>query len=215
MSRSCPIIVVGVGGQGVISLAQLLGRAAIDAGLGARVGQIYGLSQRGGSVAATVRIGPGSTAFISPGEAEIVVGLEPVEAERAIPNMSPNATVLVNRTAIVPTGLTLGGTAYPALPSIISRIDEVARNVLVVDGTALARQAGNTRLLNIVMVGVLAGIDLLPIPASCLVAGVERFHSSIGAAPSRHAFDLGEELGRELAASSRLTGTPGPTPLLP
>lgn len=215
MSRSCPIIVVGVGGQGVISLAQLLGRAAIDAGLGARVGQIYGLSQRGGSVAATVRIGPGSTAFISPGEAEIVVGLEPVEAERAIPKMSPGATVLVNRTPIVPTGLTLGGTAYPALPSIISRIDEVARNVLVVDGTALARQAGNTRLLNIVMVGVLAGIDLLPMPASSLVAAVERFHSSIGAAPSRQAFDLGEELGRELAAASRLTGAPGPTPLLP
>jgi len=215
MSRSCPIVVAGVGGQGVISLAQLLGHAAIDAGLEARVGQIYGLSQRGGSVEATVQIGPGSTAFISPGQAEVVVGLEPVEAERTIPKISPQATVLVNRTPIVPTALTLSGAAYPDLPSIVSHIEEVADSVLVVDGTALAQQAGNTRLLNIVMVGVLAGIDLLPMPPASLAAAVEHLYSSAGPAPSRRAFGLGEELGRELAAASRLTDASDPTPRLP
>lgn len=191
----------GVGGQGVISLARLLGSAAVNAGLEARVGQIYGLSQRGGSVEATVRIGPGSTAFISPREAEIVVGLEPVEAERAIPKMSSDATVLVNQTPIVPTSLTLSGEAYPAIPSILSRIDEVVRTVHVVDCTELALQAGDVRLLNIVMVGLLAGIDLLPIPETSFAWAVERFVSSAGPTPAIHAFGLGQALGKEIAAS--------------
>ena len=217
MSESCPIVIVGVGGQGVISLARLLGRAATDVGLEARVGQIYGLSQRGGSVEATVRIGPGSTAFISPNEAKVVVGLEPLEAERALPKMSPEATVLVNQTPIIPTGMTLSRSDYPDLSSIVSRIDEIARIVHVVDGTALARKVGNVRLLNIVMLGALAGIDLLPVPGSALASAVERVNTSTGHAAKTQAFGLGEELGREAVASSRpttpsATGHPGRHP---
>jgi len=135
-----------------------------------------------------------------------------VEAERAIPRMSPDTTVLLNRTPIVPAGLTRNGATYPPLLTIVSQIDEVAREVHVVDGTALARQAGNLRLLTTVMVGALAGIGLLPMPASSLAAAVERGRSATDAAPSRQAFGFGEELGRELAASNRLTGVSEPRP---
>jgi len=217
MSQSCPIVVAGVGGQGVISLARLLGNAATEAGLEARVGQIYGLSQRGGSVEATVRIGPGNTAFISPREATILVGLEPLEAERATPKISPEATVLLNSVPIVPTTLTLTGGTYPELTSIVSRIGEASGQVHVFDGTALATRAGDARLLNVVMLGALAGVGLLPVPSSALAAAVERLRSPSDSAAQR-AFSLGEEHGSNMAGSNQLQGPPtggasGPRPL--
>ncbi|MFV2039535.1 MAG: indolepyruvate oxidoreductase subunit beta [Acidimicrobiales bacterium] len=196
MSAACPVVIAGVGGQGVISLARLLGSAAVAAGLDARVGQIYGLSQRGGSVEATVRFGRGSTSFIARGEAEVVVGLEPLEAERAIPKMSTDTTVVVNRTPIVPVGLTLSGETYPALSSIVERIGAVAGSVRLIDGTALALEAGNLKLLNTVMIGVLAGGGLLPIPADYLETEIDRANPGDRLVASRRAFQLGRELGK-------------------
>ncbi len=215
MSRSLGIVVVGVGGQGVVSLARLLGNAAMHAGLEARVGQIHGLSQRGGSVEATVVIGRGNTAFVSPREAEVVVALEPLEALRAVPMISPDASVLLNRTPIIPTSLTLERADYPDLASIVSQIAEIAGAVHVIDGTERAQQAGNVRLLNVVMMGAVAGLDLLPLPAGTLAAAAERFQASTDPIARRTAFSLGEELGREMAASRRLTRPLGAGPADP
>ncbi len=186
----------------------------MQAGLEARVGQIHGLSQRGGSVEATVVIGPGNTAYVSPGEAEVVVALEPLEAARALPKISGNASVLVNRTPIVPTNVTLHRAAYPDLDSLLSQIEDVAREVHLIEGTELARQAGSVRLLNVVMVGVVAGLDLLPVLPGILAATAEQFHGSPHTLARRRAFSLGEELGRELAAARLLAtraaiGEPG------
>ncbi len=208
MSQGVGIIVVGVGGQGVVSLARILGNAAIDAGLDARIGQIHGLSQRGGSVRATIRIGQGGTAFVSPGEANVVVALEPLEAEREVSAMSPDATVLVNQTPIVPTGLTLNRAAYPEVSLIVSRIDEVAGNVYLIDGTERAQRAGNVRLLNVVMVGAIAGLELLPVSAGSLAAAAERLQASTDPTARRTAFSLGEELGKELMISPVAAGVP-------
>ncbi len=197
MTASCPTVIAGVGGQGVISLARLLGTAAVDAGLDARVGQIYGLSQRGGSVEATVRFGDGNTSFIGSGEAEIVVGLEPLETQRAIPKMSIDTTVLINSTPIVPTGLSQSGQTYPPLSSIVDRIEGVAGSVRVVDATPLAQQAGSAKLLNTVMAGVLAGSGLLPMPAERVLGVLERGGQADREASTR-AFYLGLDLGKEV-----------------
>lgn len=191
----CNVVVAGVGGQGVLSTARLLGRAATEADLEARVGQIYGLSQRGGSVEATIRIGPATTAFIPWTEADVVVGLEPLEAERAIPRMSTATTVLVNSTPIVPTSLTLDRTTYPDLFSIVGRIATVAGIVHDIDANTLALQAGHARLLNAVMLGALDGLELLPIPTNVLASTVENLGSGPDAASRSKAFCLGQDFG--------------------
>lgn len=196
MSTTCNLLLAGVGGQGILSTARLLGRAAAEADLGVRVGQIYGLSQRGGSVEATVRIGSVSTAFISQSDADVVVGLEPIEAERALPRMSTKTTVLVNQTPIVPTSLTLDRTEYPDLESILERISAVAGSVQVVDGNSLAMKAGDRRLLNAVMLGVLDGLELLPIPGRVMASAVERYGSGSDPGSRREAFQAGHEVGR-------------------
>jgi indolepyruvate ferredoxin oxidoreductase, beta subunit len=200
VSDTCNLVLVGVGGQGVLSTARLLGRAAANADLEVRVGQIYGLSQRGGSVEATVRIGPVSTAFISTAEADVVLGLEPLETERALPRMSARTTVLVNRTPIVPASMTLDRAAYPDLESIVEHIDAVAGFVHVIDGNALALEAGDRRLLNMVMVGALDGFGVLPISGGVLASAVERDGSELDSDSRGRAFRHGREFGKTALA---------------
>ncbi|MFQ5557175.1 MAG: 2-oxoacid:acceptor oxidoreductase family protein [Acidimicrobiales bacterium] len=195
MSRPFALVVAGVGGQGVIGLAQLLGRAALDAGIDARVGRIHGLSQRGGSVEATLVLGPGRTAFVGPRQADLMVGLEPLEAERALPALSPDATAIVNRAAVVPIGLTQRGETYPSIASIVARIDEAVGRVHLVDGTDLARRAGGTRLLSTVLAGGLAAGDLLPFPGDHIAATLERSFPDGRAEATMRAFTLGRESG--------------------
>jgi len=195
VSTTCNVLLAGVGGQGVLSMARLLGHAANEADLGVRVGQIYGLSQRGGSVEATVRIGPVNTAFISQNEADVVVGLEPLETERALPWMSEATTVLVNRTPIVPSSLTLDGNEYPDVESILGRIAAVSDVVHVMDGNALALEAGDPRLLNMVMLGAIARLELLTIPTEVLATTVERHGSGSERQSRASAFQLGHEYG--------------------
>jgi len=200
MSQTCNLVVAGVGGQGVLSMARLLGRAATQDGLGVRVGQIYGLSQRGGSVEATVRIGIVGTAFISQAEADVVLGLEPLEAERILPRMSMATTVLVNRTPIVPTSLTLDRAGYPDLDSIVEAMAAVAGIVKLIDGNVLAVQAGDARLLNVVMLGVLDGFELLPISSDVLASVVENSGSGPDTEARSRAFTLGQALGADALA---------------
>ncbi len=197
-SPACPVVIAGVGGQGVISLARILGRAAVASGLDARVGQIYGLSQRGGSVEATVRFGPGRTAFVGPGEAEVVLALEPLEAERAMPSISPRATVLVNSTQIVPTGLSRNGESYPDLGSVVDRIGRIADRVHLVDATALATGTGDIRVLNTVMLGIAAGMGILPVPTPSLAGELDRSATTGRGAATRTAFRVGLETGEGL-----------------
>lgn len=189
MIATCSVLVVGVGGQGVLSTARILGAAAITAGIPARVGQIYGLSQRGGSVEATVRMDQGNTAFISPGEADVILAFEPLEAERALARMSSSTTVAVNTVPIVPGSLTQARATYPDVDSLIGRIASQVGEVFAIDGTSLALQAGHRRLLNIVMLGLLAGTGRLPFPTELLAAEIDRFGDDPDA--RRLAFSLG------------------------
>jgi len=201
VSTTCNLVVVGVGGQGVLGTARLLGLAATEADLDVRVGQIYGLSQRGGSVEATVRIGPVKTAFISETEADVVLGLEPLETERALGRMSAETMVLLNKNPIVPTSLTLDRAAYPDLESIVEHIDAVAMTAHVVDANGLARQEGDERLLNMVMLGALAGIGVLPIPSDLLASAVERHGPGGDPGLRTGAFRRGREFGIEAVSS--------------
>jgi indolepyruvate ferredoxin oxidoreductase beta subunit len=197
---TCSLVVVGVGGQGVITTARLLGRGAMEAGLDVRVGQIYGLSQRGGSVEATVRIGSVSTAFVSRSTSDIVLGLEPLETERAIPAMSSSTAVVVNATPIVPASLTQSRADYPEVGSIVARIAEVAGTVHVVEGSALARELGNPRLVNLVMLGALDGLGLLPFPTEAMIAAVRGEGSSGDRETLVEAFRLGSRAAAESSA---------------
>lgn len=192
------LLVAGVGGQGVLTVARLIGTAAMACGREAVLGQLHGLSQRGGSVVSTVLVGAGTSSFIGSGEADVVLGLEPLEALRASASMSARTVVVTSTGTIVPAPLVQAGQDYPPLDWILDQIAQRAARLVTVDGPALGHAAGAPRTLNIVMLGALAGTGTLAelIPDGALRAAVEaetppRFRSA-----NERAFDLGHQAVR-------------------
>ena len=166
------------------------------------------MSQRGGSVDATVCFGPGSTALVSRAEADVVLAFEPLEALRALARMSPRTLVLINERPVVPFSLTLQGESYPGLDSILVRIAEVTRRIEVVDGSKAADGCGAPRSLNVTMLGALTAFDGLPFGSETLRAAVAATGRAEVRDANLRAFDAGRELGRtcSLAASRRSEG---------
>lgn len=197
------VLAVGVGGQGVLTVARFLGDTALGLELPVRVGQLHGMSQRGGSVEATVLLGPGHTAFVSAGEADVVLGLEPLEVLRARPRMSPRTQVLVNVGRIVPYPLAMQGLGYPDLGQLLDQIREVSPQVIEIDGPSLSAEAGSARSANIVMLGALAALDVLPFDAAALWATIEGRSAPRFVDHNRRAFELGQRAARSAVSGPR------------
>lgn len=185
------LLVVGVGGQGVISAARLLGEASLAAGQPVVLGQLHGMSQRGGSVESTVVFGPGNSSFIGPGAADVLLALEPIEALRAIPRVSRRTRALVNTGKIPPFLLAQKGLPYPDLDGMLAALRNAAGEVITIDGRALADAAGSARALNLVMLGALASMRVLPLDPEAIEKAIER--TSPGGDAGRRAFMLGRK----------------------
>jgi indolepyruvate ferredoxin oxidoreductase beta subunit len=187
------LVLVGVGGQGCVTAGRVVGAAAVAAGLDARVGELHGLSQRGGSVQCTVVVGPGRTSRVERGEADALVALEPLEAVRALPYVSRRTHVLVNAAGIVPFPLTLQGKDYPEAEAVLEPLRRQAGDVVVVDAAALAAEAGSPQAVNVVLLGALAAAGILPFPEETLWSAVERMSPPRSLETNRRAFALGRD----------------------
>jgi indolepyruvate ferredoxin oxidoreductase beta subunit len=189
VERRLAVLLVGVGGQGILTAARILGDAAHAAGREVVVGQLHGMSQRGGSVECSVLYGPGRSSFVS--VADVVVGFEPLETLRARDRMGPGTRVLVNRGRIMLPRLGRPEQPYPPLEEILTAIRAASATVVEVDGRAAAEQAGEARTLNIVVLGVLAGLGWLPCDESRVWSAVERHCRARYRDVNRRAFALG------------------------
>lgn len=190
MRSRAKLLLVGVGGQGVLTAARVLGDAAYAAGAGAVVGQLHGMSQRGGSVECSVLFGPGDSSFLV-GDADVVLAFEPLEAARALPRVGPETVVIVNRGTIVPYQLTFLGEGYPSVDGIIASLRNRAEVVYDVDGPTLVRDVGVGRTLNVVMLGALAGLGILPFAPDALLGQLTAHLPSRFVDANRRAFELG------------------------
>lgn len=197
------ILLAGVGGQGVLTAGRVIGEAVMAAGLPVRVGQLHGMSQRGGSVEATVVAGPGETAFVGQGSCDVLLALEPLEALRAAPRLREGATVWLCTARIVPATLGAADKPYPPLAEIEQALRARGAVVHRLDAAALAAQAGDPKAISAVMVGVLAGADCLPVPAELF----EHKVAEISPARSRTATVQACRLGM---AAARQTGRQEP-----
>lgn len=164
------LIIAGVGGQGSVRASHIVGIAAIQEGLRARVGETFGAAMRGGAVASHVRIGKGVFApLVAKDGAEIVLALEPLEGLRnAVKFLAKGGLLLTNTRAWMPVDVNIGRAKYPSLDAIKSAVEKLGTEVVAIDATSLAQQAGNVRTMNVVMLGALAGTGKLPIPVETL-----------------------------------------------
>jgi indolepyruvate ferredoxin oxidoreductase, beta subunit len=150
------IMLAGVGGQGVLSLAALIGRAAVAEGLQVKQSEVHGMAQRGGAVLSHLRLSDHVIAsdLIPLGTADLILSMEPLESLRYVAYLSPTATVV---TSVDPF---INIPDYPAMEEIIARLRRLPRAVLV-EAERLAREAGDVLSKNTVMVG--AAAHLLPL----------------------------------------------------
>ena len=190
------ILVVGIGGQGVMTASEILCEAAISQGFDAKKTEVAGMSQRGGVVSSHVRFGPRVLSpEIAPGEADILVGFEAAEAMRWCHYLRPNGVAMVNRLRLEPPIVSLGLFSYPDEP--IAAIREQGVRLHDFDGGAIACELGDLRLVNTIMMGAIS--DNLPFPAELLKERiVERFRAKKPALAelNARAFDLGRAAAR-------------------
>ena len=187
------ILLVGVGGQGVLAAAQILGAAAHEEGLPVVVGQLHGMSQRGGSVQCTVILGRAESSFLCGGEADVVIAFEPLEAVRALPQMGPTTRVVMSRSLIVPFDAVLARTPSPDVDDLIAQLRAVARDVHDVDTRKLMGGVGEARALNVMMLGAAVGLDVVPVGETAILGGVDVRCGPKYRDANRRAFSLGRD----------------------
>lgn len=186
------ILIVGVGGQGVILMSELLGKAAVNSGLNVKGSEVLGMAVRGGSVLSTIRMGNEVYGPLIPmGKCDIIVGMEPTEALRNISCLSKSGMVIINTEAIIPFTVSLGQSDYPGLDKIIEKLRTVTSRVVSLDATQIASEAGSALAVNIVMLGALFASGLVPVRTEVIKKAVQARFSPKLAPVNLKAFDIG------------------------
>jgi indolepyruvate ferredoxin oxidoreductase beta subunit len=168
------IILAGVGGQGILTIATVVGEAALAVGLRLKQAEVHGMSQRGGDVHSGMRISDRqiSSDLIGRGAVDIVISLEPMEALRYLPWLRPGGWIVTNSAPLV---------NIPNYPDREALLDELLLRpcTAVVDADAMAREAGAPRSANIALLG--AAVSKLGLPYERIEEGIRRVFGRKGA----------------------------------
>lgn len=153
--KSLNVMIVGVGGQGTLLASRVLGAAMLAAGKDVKVSEVHGMSQRGGSVVTYVRAGEKVySPIINPGEADLILAFEQLEAARWLPYLKKDGMVIVNTQKMDPMPVVTGAEQYPE--GILEAIQRAGARLEAVDALALAMDAGSVKAVNVVLIGVMA-----------------------------------------------------------
>jgi len=187
------ILFTGVGGQGTLLASRLLGEAAMKAGMDVRVSEVHGMAQRGGVVESTVMLGGLKSPIISKGQADILVGFEPLETLRALDRCSKESVVITNTNPIVPITVKLGQFEYPEMDDWFVFMKENFKRFCALDADSLAKEAGTSKAVNVVLLGVLIGLKELPIDKEMMLDTIRTHVKPKFVEPNIKAFELGYE----------------------
>lgn len=163
MEDSGNILFSGVGGQGILLASEITVYSLLSAGYDAKKSEVHGMAQRGGSVTAQLRYGKKVySPLIEPGGADIQMAFEMMEAVRYLPYLHKGSKVIVNTQKILPPSVATGQAEYPE--KVLDHLTERDIVVVPVDAFDLARDVGEVKTANVVMVGALS--NFLPIDAA-------------------------------------------------
>lgn len=183
-------MIVGVGGQGTLLASRVLGNVALKKNFDVKVSEVHGMAQRGGSVVTYVKMG--SKVFsplIEKGEADVILAFERLEALRWADYLKEDGIFVVNEQRIDPMPVITGKAKYPE--HIIEKLTEKTGRTITIDALKLARECGNIKAVNIVLMGLLA--KFIPIekevwleairevvPAKALEVNLKAFEAGYG-----------------------------------
>lgn len=168
------IILAGVGGQGILSIATIIGEAALHQGLRIKQAEVHGMSQRGGDVQSNLRISsePILSDLIPLKGADIIISLEPMEALRYMPYLAPDGWIVTNSVPFV------NIPNYPELDNVMAELSKV-KNLVMLDVDTISKDCGNARAANMVLLG--AASPFLGMDAKNIEDGIARIFGRKGA----------------------------------
>ena len=154
------VLIAGVGGQGVLLVSEILSEVCLQVGYDVKKSEVHGMAQRGGSVTSHVRFGEQvHSPLIERGTADILLAFEWLEAARWAAFLGPDGKAIVNDQQIAPIPVSSGVMTYPE--DLSDRVEAQAGGLQVVDGIGIAREIGDLRVTNIVLLGALSShLDL-------------------------------------------------------
>jgi indolepyruvate ferredoxin oxidoreductase beta subunit len=195
------VIIGGVGGQGNVLASQILGEMLVSQGYVITIGETYGASQRGGAVMSHLRISTKDqfSPVIPEGRCDLLVSLEPVESLRILDTYgNPKVMTLLNTRPIYPIDVISGNATYPEVSKVISKVKELSRRVWTLNATEIALEIGDPIFSNIVMLGALCAIDVLPIHRQGFETIIQDLLPSRLLEENLKAFDKGGEVVQEI-----------------
>ncbi|MDE6693724.1 MAG: indolepyruvate oxidoreductase subunit beta [Muribaculaceae bacterium] len=153
----CDIILAGVGGQGILTIATIIGKAALKSNMNVKQAEVHGMSQRGGDVQSDLRISTEEifSDLIPKGEADVIVSMEPMEALRYLPRLSPKGWIVTNTAPFI------NVPEYPEKDSVHAELSKLP-HVIALDIDESAKSLGAPRSANIVLLGALTPFIRLP-----------------------------------------------------
>ena len=184
------LLITGVGGQGAILASDIIGKAAVTAGLPIRAAETHGMAQRGGSVVNHIRVGKDYGSMIPKKGADLMLALEPMEAVRYLDFLKDGGIIIVNTQPIIPVTVTSGLAKYPDVSDILDVLSE-KYIVKAFNADELAFEAGNRLAMNVVMVGAVSGY--LPISKETLLESVKALVPQKTIEVNLRAFEMGRQ----------------------
>jgi indolepyruvate ferredoxin oxidoreductase beta subunit len=198
MSKTTNILVAGVGGQGVILAAYVLSEVALAEGYDVKQNDVVGMSQRGGSVVSHLRFGERvQSPLVATGQADLLLSFEQMEALRYYHWLKPGGLLIYNILRVNPATVAAGMATYP--DDVAERVAAVWDNVLPVDGTKLATDAGTPKAANVALLGAISGS--LPFSMDTWKSVIQRIVPAKTIEANLKAFDLGRAVGQEAGAA--------------
>ena len=167
------LIITGVGGQGNVMIALIVGNALVRKGYLVTIGETYGLSQRGGPVMSHLRISAESqySPFIPDGHADIILGMEPVETLRMLSQYgNPGVITIFNPRPIYSIDVTSGSATYPKIEQAKESIKSMSSKTWMVNATEEAQKMGNPIFANMILIGALLQASVLPLDKKSIEA---------------------------------------------
>ncbi len=189
------IVMCGVGGQGTVLASKIIAQTAIRNNMNARVGETHGMSQRGGTVISHVRIGSEVYgALIPEAQGDCMLAFEPVESLRYMNYVKKDAYVIVNEHPIVPTSVNAGLATYPRFEEVKKELQRVTNNIISVDASRIASDAGGIISLNMVILGMFSQIPNCPFSKEEIKKSIEELVKPKFIQLNLNAFDQGAKV---------------------
>ena len=163
-------IITGVGGQGTVLASKLIADTLMERGEKVRSAETIGMAQRGGSVVSHIRTGPAMSPLVPKGYADVLIGFEPAEAARCLPYLKRNGVALISVSPVQPVTSSLEDNYH--LNEILDFLKNASQKTLMVEGNELCAEVGNSKVLNVCLLGVAAN-------SGCLGITIEEMQSTL------------------------------------